>query len=632
MWRQWSQKKILHSFACLLRLFSFSHDSALLSLLTACGPCSALCVSELLGGASNAFPGPDTLLALAGSVQTLIGLRWWRNDMRLTNSLFQWTRKALAAGFVMKSPDELLGLCCESIAAAQLGRVTRFFLSVITDTVQYAGTGSMGNSLIHQCIDLSQKTLPGCNVPVEHVGPISSSVAVLASLVIKGTPETESHLVSVAEQSLGALSLLAEVYARRLVTPTLSARAVMQCLLDHVARFSDFIMENSNLYQTVYTALASLVVQQPQSLVESWLLENILTPHVVSAQLLANIWTFVVRHSAPQVQIWHLDVLLDCINSLSAKQHSVCRDRIVRLFVQVFLNSSSSVQVTISQREGAIYYVPSVADGCEDIASAAASLLAQSHGQLSAKGSVGKLAVLSRLGSAQLTHALAAPFAQSVFQVYAHMGSSREALRAREQGPAVSLASSMGSWLGPGELSKFLLRLAQSSKSFLLAHLMLIRNLVSMLEPHSVGSVSVFLDQALQSRHWYHRVAAISVFRILSTQSESFDAANIRELAGRNLEAISKGIAVEERAILCDFGKILAEKMLTQPAPQSSLAQAQGVQARPSIEDFVALSRTLLQTASSLQGFSGTDMVGSARFQQELVQSIHMLEQLRKKE
>ena len=573
-------------------------------------------------------------LGIADSVLRLIGLFWWKTNLRLTNALFTAARKALGAGYYLPDPTLLVAQCCESVASAPLGRVTRFFLSALGDTVQHAGVGSSMELVLNTAIDLMQKSVDGA-IPEEHRPHIEAAVVTLAERLIGHG--ALGALQAAAGRRQGALLLLARVAAQP-AGPLMSVVS-LQSLLDAVPGYADALMDNAGLFQSVYFGMAATVARLPQSEVETWLLENVLTPHVLAAQLLSSVWVFVVRNSSWQVQAWHMSILLDCMATMAAStQHMICKKRIERLFASVFLHSQLSAQMHVASRADALEYLPSMSHETPgEIAGAAAELLSKSIPSLSSQRSVSKLAALGRLGSACLTNDIAAPFAQSVREVYMRMGSSREAVKSRNQRAAVILLASLAPWFKEGDFPKFLMRVAQA-RSFLISHLLFLQLTAAIADPSCVVSMASILDQAFQKNTWYHNVGAIQAFQSLSTAN--IDGESVRELAGRNIGVLSEALQISERTIASDMGTHLAQMMSTAPPNRAvgsvaatlsaNVAGSGGQGDKTGAVHFAGLTKSLVSVVMALSSYQGSDWVESERFQHELKQSIAALEKLRK--
>jgi hypothetical protein len=299
---------------------------------------------------------------------------------------------------------------------------------------------------------------------------------------------------------------------------------------------------------------------------------------------------------------------------------------VINIYRSVFLNCLPAAQVQVcTKREDALYFLVPSEGLAPEIGGIASEALGRLAANLAQKQIVWKLAALSRLGSQNLVNQVAQPLAQSVKEMYLHLGSGREAWQAREQGPAVLLLASLAGWLKEDDLRRFLLRLVQTD-TFNLAKVLLIRHAAAAADNGCVGSMSVILDKALRpNASWYYHAMGIEAFRKITTTCQALDENGIHELAGKHLEMIMRALALSGRTIPAAMGRVLLEITTLKSPNQRSPA----LNRNDNVSGFAALSKTLVETISALSEFKGSDMMQSMRFQQELTQSIDVLQQFK---
>ncbi len=586
---------------------------------------------------------PDGPQACVEAVERLILRDWWKADMRLTNLLFSVLRKSLAAQKMPRDAGALVQVCCDVIRGT-FGRGTRFFLQVLADLMLHCGASNREELVMTTSLDLvhtawTHKLNQTVGEHDSHI--VAAVVGVVERMMahVSAHPEASAVLLQRFVVAGGAgLSLVVQVLSQS-SAPAFSAASMcslLSSLMDQSAAQCDALLDDVALFKQVYIGMASCVTRLPQSAVESWLWQNMLTPHVVSAQLLTDVWAFVLRQSVDLVQIRHLTLLIDCYEELAGRR--LCQRRVSAIIGCLFLSCTAAVQIQVcSAKPGILCHVPPSPKVCQEAVNIATSQIAPAAAQLTSDPSiVNRLSAYCRIGAHQLTHQTAAPLAQSVREVYLRLGASSAGLSVREQRAAVLLVSSLAMWVRPDELRKFFARMLQTRTLSPLTNVTLLGRLAGSMDSSCVDAAAALLSAAFSHKDWAVQVGALHAFRLLSTECASLDGGMIGQLAGpqgsKQNESIVAFLSSTSRSVKTDFANALAAQALalatTVTQKTSTMMTTTAVPMSPS--EFASLSMTLVNTVRSLQNCN-SDLVASERFQTELNHCISILQELRRK-
>ena len=598
--------------------------NCLLLLLAPCGAAAVPLACEVLSRAAQLPEGP---MQVAEAAEAVAGREWWRADMRLTNLLFSTLRKALAAGAAVRDAGRLVQLCCDAVRGT-FGRGTRFFLQVLADLLLHCGPGGRHAAVLAAAAELCRaaRAHRAAGTVGEHDAPIAAAALLAAERAVARQPlETAPLLQALCATDAASLLLVAQLAARGPAPP-----ALLSALLEGAAASCDALLDDAAAYQQVYVGLAAGLARAPLPQAEAWLCEHLLTPHVVSAHLLAQLWAFVARNAARAVQLRHLHLLLDCCEALTPRRQ--CQRRAAALLGAALLGCPPEVQAEfLVARPEALHRLPAKPDTREEVAAAACLQISQAMGQLSADpGAVVRLAALCRVGASHLTHAVAAPLAQSVREVYLRLGASASSVSARDQRAAVVLLGSLAMWFGTDELRKYLGKLLHTRSLSPLANVAFVGRVAPLIDGGCVDVVAAHLGTAFNQKPWYMRVAALHAFRLLSTECLSLDAALLQQLAGpphsKQAEAVMAFLSMTSAAVRSDLGTLLQAQAAASGVPKKAATTLTLLPA----QDFAGLSMALVSTVKALHSLRDTDMAHSERFQAELAQALAMLGALQK--
>ena len=605
--------------------------NGLLVLLAQCGPAAAPCASEVLSRGAALAEGPPQL---GEGVEEMVARDWWKSDVRLTNLLFTTLRKALAANYAPRDGARLVQVCCDHIRAA-FGRQTRFYLQVMADLMLHGGAYGAHDVVLSGLSELLRVAAAhkAAAAVGEHDAAIVAGAVLSAERLLNhcGTGPPAGRIVVAAVEKLvvsdvGGLLLVSQA----LVRSSFAVAGLLQSLLDGVALHCDHLLNDAASFQQVYVGLISLVSRLSLDAVELWLWDNVLSPHVVSAHMLGLVWAFVVRWSAPLVQMRFLSLFMDCIDAVPARHQ--CHRRLVALFGSVYMSCSPQVQVDFAvQRSEALQYIPPFPELPQQVKVAASAAISKLAGQLSANPAVvSRLTALCRLGCSELTSAVAAPLAQSVREIYLRVGASSNSVPAREQRAAALLVGSLAMWFGTEEVRKFLSRVLQTRNLSPIANVVFLSRIAYLIDGTCVDVVAALLSSAFCQKHWVGHVAALQTFRSLALECERLDPAMLQQLAGgpKQAETISTYMHLTTHTMQFNFGAQLAAI-----AENAAVPKQQQLQSSPvvpiAVEDFAGLSMSLVNSVKALHAVKDSEMARSERFQIEVSQCIALLTQIR---
>jgi hypothetical protein len=607
--------------------------SALLLMLGPCGTPASPCACDVLSKISQLPDGPAVSLE---AVEKMILRDWWKSDMRLTNLLFSVLRKAMASQVLPSDAGALVRICCDVIRGT-FGRGTRFFLQVLADLMLFCGASQREELVMAVAVDLTHTAImQKLNQAVgEHDVPI---VAAAVGVVERMFSHARSQVdVSLLQRFVSSGAAGVSLVSQLLALPAAAAfshacgAALLSCLLEQSALHCDLILEDVSLFQQLYVGMACAIARLPQNLVESWLWQNVLTPHVVSAQILCELWCFVLRTSANVVQIRHLNVLVDCFTALAPRR--LCQRRVSAIIGCAFLSCSAAAQNQIaSGRPDVLCHVPPSPRLCQEAVNVACCQIGPTAAMLTSDASVvTPLAAFCRIGGHQLTHLMAAPLAQSVREIYLRLGASSSGVSVREQRAAVLLVSSLAMWIRPDELRKFLGRMLQTRSISPAANVALLGRLAASVDGSCVDAAAAILSAAFSQKDWAVHVLALQGFRLLSTECALLDGGMIGQLAGpsgsKQNEAILAFLSIASRSVKCELSNILQAQAA---AAKTQLSPAVTASERVSPNEFASLSMALVNTVKALQNCD-SGFVLSDRFQMELTQCIAVLQTMKKK-
>jgi hypothetical protein len=606
----------------------------LLFCLAPCGVAASPCACEILSKVCQSPEGPQ---ACSEAVERLILRDWWKSDMRLTNLLFSALRKALAAQKMPRDAGALVQVCCDVIRGT-FGRGTRFFLQVLSDLMLFCGGSAREELVMSIATDLMHTALShriGQSVG-EHDAPIVAAVIGLVERMLSHAAPVDVEacaalLKRFAAAGVAGLNLVCLVLASSPAFSPSTVPSLLSCLLESSSAQCDALLEDAVLFQQVYLGMASVVSRCSLAVVEAWLWQHMLEPHVVGGHLLVELWSFVLRQSSDLVQIRHVSVLCECFDALESKRQ--CQRRVSALIGRLFLSCSvASQSQLVSALPNVLAHVPPSPQLCQEVVNAATAQISATAALLSTDTSVAaRLAAFCRIGGHQLTHQMAAPLSQSVREVYLRLGASSAGLSMKDQRAAVLLVSSLAMWARADELRKFLARTLQTRSLSPLANVALLGKLSACIDSTCVDAAAAVLATAFAQKEWAVHVTALQAFQLLSTQCASLDAGMMSQLAGpagsKQNDAIVAFLSSSSRSVKCEFATHLAAvaAFLSVSGPSPTTAKAP-----TSPNEFANLSITLVNTVRALQNSSSENLL-SERFQAELGQCISILQTLKRK-
>jgi hypothetical protein len=143
------------------------------------------------------------------------------------------------------------------------------------------------------------------NVPesgADHLQNIVTGAQKLALVIMESATSCQAFAAAIASRASAqfvAHQLLAIVLAR---VPREGLQPSMQALFDGVTTHAVRLLEDADAITRIYLGLGGALVQLPLAPVERFLWSNTLVHHPMASYLLGQLWSFVLRHSTPDIQ------------------------------------------------------------------------------------------------------------------------------------------------------------------------------------------------------------------------------------------------------------------------------------------------------------------------------------------